>query len=254
MDIAFPNSNFWQKLSIQHSSVRSVILTFLEVAWYARHLNKLTKAVAIDPQFIAELKERQERHCGTILIVPHLGNWELGGLALEMNGIDMAFIAKPINNPYLAKVLSNSRNSLGSQVIPAAGAARSALKALKSGKTLGLLMDQNTEPDKGGVFYDFFGLPAAVTRLPATLSTRGDIAIKVLAFVREKGHLKLVEEPIEDLAEMDEKSITNALVLANQRLISKYRNQWLWHYRKWRYVPENASSELRARFPFYAEQ
>ena len=69
-------------------------------------------------------------------------------------------------------------------------------KILRSGKTLGLLIDLNTLDDEA-IFVDFFGVPASTTFMVPKLALRTDTPIVPLfaPWDEKKGKYLLIVEP-----------------------------------------------------------
>ena len=39
----------------------------------------------------------------------------------------------------------------------------------------------------------------------------------------------------------------------SEEFIRKYPDQYLWFYRRFQYIPQGATDELKAKYPFYAK-
>ena len=76
------------------------------------------------------------------------------------------------------------------------------------------------------------------------------------ACVREQDRLciRVVRLPRPAADYPDDASLTQALTAAQEQLIRRYPEQYVWSYRRWRYIPESADNQLRARFPAYARE
>ena len=44
-----------------------------------------------------------------------------------------------------------------------------------------------------------------------------------------------------------------ALMDMSEEFIRKYPDQYLWFYRRFQYIPQGATDELKAKYPFYAK-
>ncbi len=249
--IAFPELNPAARRRLAASSRRNLILTFLEFLWFSRHPEQLKPAVdTANPEAQAILAACRAGR-GTLFFTPHLGNWELGGQILAAQGVALHVIYARIRNPQLEKLVLSARRHHGMIPIPEDGAVRGMLQAFRAGHPVGILMDQTTPPRKGGVFVPFFGLPAAVTRAPASLARRLNLQLVLGALVRENGRLSLRGQPLPRPASdyASDEELTADLMAAHAALIRRYPDQYLWMYDRWRHIPPGADP---APFPAYA--
>lgn len=255
LDIAFPEKTTEEKKKILLKSSENMVLTILETVWIPRKINKIKQLVEIAPQIVDELKEIQSNGQGIILVTPHLGNWEAGSLALSANGIKMSVVAQEVHIPIFEKLITDCRQKLGAKLIHADGAARGILKALKSGQAIGFLMDQNTKIEKGGQFCDFFGLQVPTTKLPIAMKKHTKCAIKVIVFARKNGKFVTKLVPLnQNIDNQTDDQLLQSLISANEQIIKKYPEQWCWLYKRFRYIPSDATEEQKAKYPFYAKR
>ena len=257
LHIAFPEWNADQRRVVRRKAAVHLMRTLLEVLRFGRTPEALDGALCLDTPEWKRLRTLAESGSPCIFLTPHLGNWELLGHAACLAGIALCAVARRIRNPWVDQIVRDSRTAHGLEIIPEKGAARDLLRALRKGRHAGILMDQNVRPRHGGVFVDFFGLPVPTTRAPAALARRLNAHVLGAALVRSEttGKFHVVTEDLERPARefSDDICLTQAMLRLNERLIRRSPDQYIWSYERWRYIPENASAELRARFPFYAK-
>jgi KDO2-lipid IV(A) lauroyltransferase len=225
-------------------------LLLLEIVWAARHREQLATHVHI-PETLMEFVRRPG---GCLLVTPHLGNWEILGQAGVAAGVPCAVVAKPLRNALVYKLVMESRRRNGLDVIDTEGAVRQIVKALRKNYAIGILVDQCVRIPEGGVFIDFFGLPATCTRAPASLAMKLNVPVVVLACVRTRTGFELVYETLPKPAPeyTDELQLTQDIILANEKLIRARPAEYSWLYRRWRHIPADATPEERRRYPAYA--
>ncbi len=180
---------------------------------------------------------------GILLITGHCGNWELLAIMASYRVAPISVVVRPLNNPYLDRLLLNARSRFGNKVIDKKGALRAILTALKEGGIIGILMDQSVLPDEGYVI-DFLGRGAWTTRMPALLARKTGAAA-VPAFIRrtEEGHEITVYPEIE----LSQNSNHDEAVREDTERFSRYiedyikenPSQWLWIHRRWKRLPQN---------------
>ena len=177
-------------------------------------------------------------------------------------GVDMVAIAKPVRNPYLNRLLNrgNREQVTGLEIIFSRGAIRAALKALREGRGVGTLIDQNTRVRDGGEFVNFFGLPVPSSTAPANLKSYCD-AHGIPAVIiygtsvrhpdgRIVAHSRRLSKPFQEYANAAE--VLQELMQISEEYIRRYPEQYLWWYHRFQYIPPDCPPELRARYPFYA--
>jgi len=106
---------------------------------------------------------------GIVGLTGHIGNWELVGLVLSLAGWKMTVIGRELDNPLLEAYLKAFRMQFGNTMIAKDGGVRGALKALKEGRFVGFLLDQDALTT--GVFVHFLGRWASTFPTAASMPT-----------------------------------------------------------------------------------
>lgn len=261
--VAFPEWNESQVRKTARTSIKYVALNFLEFIWMSGIPRRIEKVCVLPEPVKSQLKKYVADGVRIIFVNPHLGSWEASGLmAPYYAGVKMVAIAKPSRNKYLNKLISGSREKAdGLRIIFAKGAMRAAVKALRQGMGLGTLIDQNTRGRDGGIFVNFFGLPAPCSAAPAVLKRYCGVnnmqsVIIYGTSVREGnnivGYTRELSKPFEEYA--DDRQVIQELMQISEEFIRRYPEQYVWLYKRFRYIPLDADDELAARYPFYAER
>ena len=110
---------------------------------------------------------------GAILVTPHLGNWELGGIAMRLMGMPVTVVAVPDNvNPGVTRYRDWARSVHGIRVLnigPGLMTPLELARALEENHLVAMLADRNFfEADP--VEVEFFGRKAWFPRGPALLA------------------------------------------------------------------------------------
>ncbi|MBA3767713.1 MAG: lipid A biosynthesis acyltransferase, partial [Acidobacteria bacterium] len=100
----------------------------------------------IDCEGIENLEAARSAGHGVILFTGHLGAWELSSFALSAFGYPMSFLARRIDNPKVEQIVEETRTRFGNRSIDKRSAARPMLRTLRTGGTVGILVDLNTHP------------------------------------------------------------------------------------------------------------
>ncbi|QSH40349.1 hypothetical protein P0136_00120 [Lentisphaerota bacterium ZTH] len=261
--IAFPEKNDAEVEQIGTASAYNVIFNMLEFIWLNNNPSRIEKVLKIAPDVIEKIQELSKSGTRIIFVNPHIGSWEASGLmAPYYGGIKMAAIAKPLRNPYLNRLLNegNREKERGLKIIFAKGAVKAAIKALRSGASLGTLIDQNTRVRNGGVFVDFFGMPVPTSKAPVLLARyceSNNIKARIVyasSLRQPDGTIKPCMEFLsKDLdSYQSDKEIIRELMAKSEKYIRQYPEQYLWLYHRFRYIPRDCSEDVRRRFPYYA--
>lgn len=249
---------------IGRESLFHLAWNMFEFIWLDGNPARIERCYYLPPDITDELKNHVARGERIIFVNPHLGSWEASGvMAPYYAGVDMVAIAKPVRNPYLNRLLNRgSREKIrGLEIIFARGAIREAIKALRAGRGVGTLIDQNTKGRVGGIFVNFFGIPVSSSAAPAVLKrfcdAEGIPAVIIygtsvrLADGRVTAHSAKLSKPFGEYA--DDREVIQELMDISERFVRAYPEQYLWFYRRFQNIPPDCPPEIRARYPGYAK-
>jgi KDO2-lipid IV(A) lauroyltransferase len=229
-------------------SYRNMARVLVNVFWMSRDTRaRIIDQVSFDPCMLENLRRYQP----AVTVSAHLGNWEILSQACVANGIPLLSVAKQIGSREMTSRLIRLRSTIGQQLVPAEGALRPLLSALKHGTSIGLLIDQHTSEWEGGTWVTLFGVPAGISMAPAALARKTKTPL-IFAWSRplkdgryriESGQVFFPDPGIGD-AERSQQ-----LAAAFERVIRRHPSLWCLNYRRWRYIRPGDSPKL---FPFYA--
>lgn len=229
---------------------RTMTRTLLNYFWLLRDTrDRILAQVSFAPGALDTIKGLQP----AVMLSAHLGNWELvaqGGVA---HGIPIMCVAKQIGSPEMTELLTRQRAAIGQEIIPMEGAVRPLIRTLKSGKCVGLLVDQHMAVAAGGTWCTFFGVPVCVSMTPATLSRKLGVPIIFVwarPLKRARYRIECSDIFMPDPAVPDAVR-TQQLSDAIARVIRRNPSYWCLNYRRWRYIQAGGAPE---RHPFYARR
>lgn len=260
---ALPELSEKEVARIGRESLKNLAWNMAEFIWLDGEPERIKRCYYMQKETHEMLQEGKKQGKRFIYVNPHLGSWEASGVAGAFYaGMPLAAIAKPVTNPYLNKLLNNGkREKVGMRVIFTRGAVRASIKAIREGMCLGTLVDQNTKVRRGGVFVNFFGIPVPSSVAPVEIKSYCDkhnIPVEILFGVslrREDGRVEsLCRELSKPFAEYSsQQEVLQDILNISEEYIRRYPEQYLWLYRRFQYIPEDVSPEVRARYPFYAK-
>ncbi len=236
-----------EKAAIGCGAYQSFALTLLDLFWFSRFTeSRYRKYVQIDSKMAHVLQIAPG-----IGVTGHLGNWEILSMMFGMEGNPMTAVAMPLKNPFVDRMLQKLRKRTGSSPVPRSGAVRALLGALRSGRPIGLLLDQNTLPHEGGIFVPFFGLPVTVSNAAGLLAHKTQAPVVVaVAIADAAGVYRFVCGDVIAATNRTAEEITHEVTQQLERIIRQYPHYWLWSYKRWRYYPDCSDA---GRFPYYAD-
>jgi len=174
-----------------------------------------------------------------IFMTAHYGNWELLALAIAAKFGALSIVGRPLDSKVMDEILKRNREQFNIELIPKKGAMRPLIKALKDGRSAGLLVDQNTT-DSEGMLIDFFGKKARHTPAVAILAKRMN-AIIIPAFIQTNDHNSYTinfYSPLEmkDSGNKDQDILENIQAQADitEQVIRQKPDEWFWFHRRWK--------------------
>ena len=175
----------------------------------------------------------KERRRGVIFLTSHLGAWEMLCFAHSVFYNPISFLVRPIDNPRIEQMVERLRTRFGNLPISKRAAARTAIRLLRQGGTLGVLADLNSQPHEG-VFVPFFGHLACTTAGVATLALRTDATVIPVCAPWDQKRRRFVFRggPVLELVrtgdeERDVEVNTARFTAAIEEQIRNYPDQWL---------------------------
>jgi KDO2-lipid IV(A) lauroyltransferase len=179
---------------------------------------------------------------GSVLVTGHCGNWEWMNLALGAAGVPMSVAAREVYDPRIDDIVQRLRGRFGGEtVLRGEGAGQRLSRALRDGRVLGLLIDQDIEAP--GTFVEFFGHPAWTPSGAAVIALRSRRPIVPGHALRlDDGRFRLTFERAiaprftGDLG-ADAGRLTAALTARIEAWVREAPAQWVWMHRRWRRQP-----------------
>ncbi len=233
--IAFPEKSDAERLAIARQSFAQLGATAAELT----QLRKLdVKSYVSWPEDqIAALKKALASGNGGVLAFGHIGNWELIGPRMVAEGFGGVAVGRDSGDPYLARRIEAFRLSLGVPIVgrgPGGSSLKEILRALRGGKLVAVLIDQDTRVDS--VFVPFFGRLAHTPRAAEDLARLSENGCCVLAFIHrrpEGGHALVTE-----LVDAQAPDLTARLTRRIEDELRARPADWVWMHERWKRRPE----------------
>jgi KDO2-lipid IV(A) lauroyltransferase len=238
--IAFPDWALERRELVMLESFANLGRSLAEVClMLADHNGKLFDRVEIEGR-----EQLSALPSGALILTAHFGSWEFCAAALAHKGYPVSIVQHGFENPAIDRIVTGWREASGMQTLTMGDAALGIFRALKRGRFIALLMDQNAKPDEG-VFAPFFSHPACTRSGPVLLAmSRGAPLVPVFFYRVGRGgqHIARIAAPL-DLEE--EGSDPDGALLRNvgrvnttiEEAIRRAPEQWIWSHRRWKTRP-----------------
>ncbi len=243
LQMAFPEKSEAERKEILRGEFTSLGRQLAELCRFPKYTAKnIDEVVVYDG--LENYEQAYARGKGVLFLTAHFGGWELSAFAHSLYGHWVNIVMRPMDNPYLDRLLQRYRTMHGNKVVNKDDFVRGLLAAMKAGETVGILMDTNMTPPQG-VFVDFFGIKACTASGLARMALRTDAAV-VPGFTiwdESLGKYRLRFDPAIELVrtgnlEADIVANTQKFTKVIEDYVRRYPDQWLWVHRRWKTRPE----------------
>lgn len=247
LKLAFPeHDDAWRRQVIRNSyvSLARLIVDFarlpeLDSEWVKEH---------VDCDFIDKYKELRAKHPGKGIVYAtgHLGSFELLAHSVAAYGYPVSFVIRNATLPNIDRWWLAKREAHGNRAISRKGAVSEVLESLQIGRDVGILFDQNVRREHA-VFVNWFGKPAATTKMVALVAirTQAPVVVGSVRFIGndrykiEATSLDFADLYADTTLELDEKvkRLTQAISTEYERMIRLSPSEWFWMHRRWKTRP-----------------
>jgi Kdo2-lipid IVA lauroyltransferase/acyltransferase len=241
--LAFPEKSEAERREIARSTYRNLgqmIPEFVRVPFLPPE--------ELERMFVYEgwerLEEAAARGKGVIACTGHFGNFDLLAAAHSLRGTPVTMISRPMGRSGANDLWRSIRSRSGVQdlVVSRGSTLSAAVRAIRGGRVLGYVIDQNQQL-RHAIFPTFFGVPAATAPTPAVLAMRSGAAV-VFALSVPLGdgrHKVILEGPLEPPDTGDrERDVLAFMQDLNDRLerwVRIHPDRWYWLHRRWKTRP-----------------
>ena len=241
--MAFPEKSEAARKRILRGVFKSLGRELAELCQFPRYtLENVDQVVVYDG--LENYERAYARKKGVLFLTAHFGGWELSAFVHSLHGHWMHVVMRPMDNPYLDRLLQNYRTMHGNKTVSKDDFVRGLLAAMKAGEVVGILMDTNMTPPQG-IFVNFFGIPACTASGLARIALRTDAAVVPTFTIWDEsmGEYRLRFDPMMELVrtgnlEADITENTQRFTKVIEDYARQFPDQWLWVHRRWKTRPE----------------
>ncbi len=240
LELCFPELNDDSRKSLLHTSFQHSGMLVCEIAriwcsdsaWAASHIKQVYGEELLE-QALSQKK-------GIVIILPHLGNWEMLNAWLTPK-MELIAMYSPAQLREVDEFMLKGRSRTGLKLAEASpkGIVK-LITSLRSRENLIILPDQ--EPGRqNGIFAPFFGIEALTMTLISKLLHKSG-AIPLLVYVQRKdvgqGFDIVIKNVSEAILDSDMYHSVSALNQAVEDAVREVPEQYMWGYKRFRHRPE----------------
>tara|TARA_B100000530_G_scaffold116098_1_gene72353 strand:- start:192 stop:1046 length:855 start_codon:yes stop_codon:yes gene_type:complete len=195
--------------------------------------DKLNNRISIEGrEYLEKIKNNNQ---SVVFISGHFSNFELMAMQIDKAKVDCAAIYRPLNNPYLNKIMEKirKRDICKKQIKKGRSGTREIIKLLKKGTSIALMVDQRV---REGQKASFFNHLATTTTIPAQLIKKYNCDLVPIYIERKnKFNFKMyVSKPIKISKNKSSDEITLYINKILEKMILKNVDQWIWTHDRWK--------------------
>ena len=223
---------------------RMVRRAWLQLCWVAIEGMRTSRMTVdwirkmVDVRDVHVIADNMKDGRGVIVAVPHLGNWELAGVACTRLGVRLMTIARSQRNPLTDAYLERMREQAGLECYESRSAAFAGiLRGLREGKSLAILPDLR---GKGGAYRcRYLGAETDIPSGMARFAREAGVPI-IPGFVYREGWGRYVlracdpvwPDPSLDRDE-DGRRMTQYVMDCLDRAVREHPEQYFWFNNRW---------------------
>ena len=242
LSFAFPSAARSEIKDIAADTYRYSGMSFVELMRSPK-LNERNLREYVEFEGLEHLDKLLAEKTGAVLVGAHFGNWEIMGAAICQRGYPMDVLVFKQHNEYFNDMVDSYRNRLGIGLIQLKFALRTGLKALKNGRFVAFLADQDAGK-RDGIFVDFFGRDASTNQGAAVFALKTGVPVIMAFCVRDRSFyrhkVKFIPLDFRKSGNYGEdiKNITALYTKVTESFIRRHPEHWFWYHKRWKTAPE----------------
>jgi KDO2-lipid IV(A) lauroyltransferase len=178
---------------------------------------------------------------GVMFLTAHLGAFDLQITNMALRGLKPNIIGTALGDEKLNELLVKYRNAYGAIAIERGKESVRLFKALKSGGSIAILIDQDTKVKSR--FVNFFGKPCATPIGATVLALKSGCAVVPTYIYLDKNYKQqmhiLPEIPLVYTGDDERDLIINTQNFTDftERVVRDHPEQWVWMHERWKTKP-----------------
>lgn len=234
LEIAFPDKSENERIQIAKQLYKNYLYYFADIA---KSMN-ITREVLEHKVTIKgekNLHKVLDSNKPIIFMTAHFGNWEIAPKVIGAFYKPMVVLMREFDNPKIGEFFKKSRASFNITPIDKNGSAREILKAFKSGKALGVLIDQHTSSNKA-IDVDFFNQKVKFNRSISTFADKfGAIVVPMFSYLEDDKYILEFLKP-KTFEDCTIESFTQWQATTIENMIKKHPSEYYWFHKRFKNI------------------
>jgi len=216
-------------------------MNITEIFYFYHPKRKKSLKELIQIEGLEKITQLKKNGLGIIGVSAHFGNFPPMIFRLNIEGINMSYLFKEVEQPSIALAMRGYIDKIGLNVILTNNQSSPTHKAIKEINNSGFVIFIADEFKKSnGIEVSFFDTPTLQAIGPSVISLKTRAPILPLFIIREKGsrHRIVIEDPI--ICDLSGNFDTDIFMLTQKRMdifekyINQYPDLWLWVHSRWK--------------------
>jgi KDO2-lipid IV(A) lauroyltransferase len=230
-------------------SWRNIVFSGIDMARIPRLSSGWARNVIEGEHTIGLLQGQSRTGRGAVIVLPHMGSWELAAAVCRQHGAPVFSIAANQKNPLLDAHLHRLRQASGMPIIlRGADTMRQVLRRLRAGEMLAILPDlRHPVP---ALTVPFLGGHANVADSVGRFARAADVPVFVFVVLRHgwfrqemRALATLRPDPALDKTE-DARRLSMQTMAVLDEAIRAHPDQWFWYNKRWVLDPLSADAAV----------
>lgn len=172
-----------------------------------------------------------------ILVMGHLGNWELGGARFSLLGLHQLFVIyHPLSNTHFERLIVRMRTRMGTRLLAMNDTLRGML-ANRSQLTATAFIADQSPPPEGAIWVEFLHQDTPVFAGTERIARKLGQPVLYVHITRERrGFYRMrIDELVADPAHTAPGEVTRLHTARLEQDIRQQPELWLWTHRRWKH-------------------
>jgi len=234
--LAYPDFTDDQRSTLTQNSLKELCNKFFDlITTWVKPVNYSQRQVCRISGF--DKFQSESANKPTLILLPHLGNWELFGVWLSQHRSYTAMF-RPLRVPEISDMVREARERGGNHLVPATtGGVKQILKKLRNHEMAIVLPDQ--APKEGdGQYVPFFGHEVLTPVLPYRLALATGATVFIGAALKRDHGYEVVLKQLEAPTNHEQHAWLTLMNREIEDLVRDNPEQYQWEYRRFRNAPD----------------
>jgi KDO2-lipid IV(A) lauroyltransferase len=246
---AFPDMPARQRKRIAAKSWRNALHVLFETI-HAQRMSEIELRHRVQFDNPELLEQLLDKHGKVLAVAAHQGNWEWLEMASSLcMSAPLATLYKPLNHPGMEKMLNQTRERFGGQMISAQRALPRLVRFTRERSIVAVLADQGPQPHEEKHWSGFLNQDTAFYPGIEKLARLLEMPLVFTHVTRVKRgyyrvRFELLDEPPWSAPEGE---LMERYIRAVEQQVIDHPEDWLWMYKRWKY--QKRASEAGTRQP-----